>query len=98
MVKRCELEEHRKTNESNHLELTALFAVNKMGELEESIAQFKEEKANNERLCKLEMEMEQSYIYQKEMKAIIERLSYPIALRDVIRKDIFEVLKGASGK
>ena len=66
--------------------------------MEESIAQLKEEKANKERLCKLEMEMEQNYIYQKEMKAIIERLSYPIALRDVIRKDIFEVLKGASGK
>ena len=66
--------------------------------MEESIAQLKEEKANKERLCKLEMEMEQNNIYQKEMKAIIERLCYPVVLRDVIMKDTFEVLKGTSGK
>ena len=66
--------------------------------MEESIAQLKEEKANKERLCKLEMGMEQNNIYQKEMKAIIERLSYPVVLRDVIRKDTFELLKGTPGK
>ena len=99
VVKRCEQEEHRKTNESKHLELTTLFAVNKIGELEEAIAQLKEEKADKKRLHELELGMEQAHDYQREMKAIIKRLSYPIVLRDVIKLELLGVLpSGTAGK
>ena len=36
VIKRCEMEEHNKTNEIKHLEMTTLFAVNEIGRFEET--------------------------------------------------------------
>ena len=37
VVKRCEMEEHKKTNETTHLEMTTFFAVDKIEKLEGNI-------------------------------------------------------------
>ena len=43
VVKRCEMEEHEKTNETKHLEITTFFAVDKIAKLEETNSKISKE-------------------------------------------------------
>ena len=43
VVKRCEMEEHKKTNEMKHLEMTTFFAVDKIEKLEETNSKLSKE-------------------------------------------------------
>ena len=43
VVKRCEMEEHKKTNETKHLEMTTFFAVDKIEKLEETNSKLSKE-------------------------------------------------------
>ena len=70
VIKRCEMEEHNKTNGTKHLEMTTLFAINEIERLKETnTLQFSQMKRTIE-----------------EQSAIIESLSYPVVLRDTIKE------------
>ena len=69
VIKRCEMEEHNKTNEIKHLEMTTLFAVNEIERLKET---------NKLQFSQMKRTIE-------EQSAIIESLSYPVVLRDIMR-------------
>ena len=82
VFKRCEMEEHNRTNETKHLKMTTLFAVDEMGRLKETMRkQFSQ--MNN-------MIEEQSITINKQ-SAIIESLSYPLVFRNRIKqRDVFK--------
>ena len=70
VIKRCETEEHNKTNEIKHLEMTTLFAVAKIEQSEET---------NRLQFSQMKHTIE-------EQSAIIESLLYPVVLRDRIKE------------
>ena len=70
VIKRCELEEHNKTNEIEHLKMNTIFAVTRMAQLEET---------NKLLFSQMSRTIE-------EQSAIIESISYPVVLRDIIRE------------
>ena len=77
VVKRCEMEEHEKTNETKHLEMTTLFAVDKIENLEKTLSE--RERANKK-------EHSQMLSIIEKQSATIESLSYPVVLRDTIKE------------
>ena len=77
VVKRCEMEEHEKTNETKHLEMTTLFAVDKIENLEKTLSE--RERANKK-------EHSQMLSIIEKQSAKIESLSYPVVLRDTIKE------------
>ena len=91
VIKRCEVEEHNKTNEIKHLEMTTLFAVAKMEQSEE--ANTKLSKEVNRLTDKIEQSEEINKLQLSQMKrtieeqsAMIESITYPVVLRDRIQK------------
>ena len=77
VVKRCEMEEHKKTNETKHLEMTTLLAMDKIANLEKTLSE--RERANTK-------EHSQMLSIIEKQSATIESLSYPVVLRDTIKK------------
>ena len=102
VVKRCEMEEHKKTNETKHLEMTTFFAVDKIEKLEGTVSQLEEdlEKCAVTKVANLEKTFEdlsererantkehsQMLSIIEKQSATIESLSYPVVLRDTIKE------------
>ena len=81
---RCEMEEHKKTNETKHLEMTTSFAVDKIEKLEATISQLKQDLSERVRTNIREHSQMLSII--EKQSATIESLSYPVVLRGTINE------------
>ena len=105
VVKRCEMAEHKKTNETKHLEMTTFFAVDKIEKLEETNSKLSKEvirirdleRSAVEKIASLEKtlsEIERANMKEhSQMLSIIEKQSattesssYPVVLRDTIKR------------
>ena len=94
VVKRCEMEEHKKTNEMKHLEMTTFFAVDKIEKLEETNSKLSKEvirireleKRTEDNMVEIEKTNKKQFF---QMMDIIESLSYPVVLRDLITESNF---------
>ena len=97
VVKRCEMEEHKKTNETKHLEMTSLLAMDKIEKLEETNSKLSKEvirigdlersaKSAAEKIASLEKTLSEIERANKKQSATIESLSYPVVLRDTINE------------
>ena len=75
-VLRRELEEHRKTNQIQHFESTSIFAIREMEQLKQTNIQQTE---TNLQLTKTNIQLIERVIT---LENEVERLSYPIILRD----------------
>ena len=94
------MEEHKKTNETKHLEMTSLLALDKIEKLEETNSKLSKEvirigdlersaKSAAERIASLEKTMSERERAKmlsiiEKQSATIESLSYPVVLRDTI--------------
>ena len=89
VVKRCEMVEHKRTNEMRHLEMTTFFAVDKIEKLEETNFKLSKEVI---RIGDLERRERANTKEHSQMLSIIEKQSvtiespsYPVVLRDTIK-------------
>ena len=91
MMKRCELEDHKRVNEIVHLQSTTVFAVCKMEEMEKKMQQMEKTQIavqfESDKSCgKVFNELDDKIF---SMTKALEKLSYPIVLRDFIPKNSF---------
>ena len=91
VVKRCEMAEHKKTNETKHLEMTTFFAVDKIEKLEETNSKLSKEVI---RIRELEKRTEDNMVEIGKLKETNSKLS-----KEVIRiGDLERSAKSAAEK
>ena len=95
-MSRCELEEHKKINQIQHLEYTSLFAISEIEQLKQTNIQLTEaniqQNETNEQQHETNIQLMEGKIHLSERVSIlenrVERLSYHIILRDEVTEGI----------